>query len=100
MVVGIYIMIQRPLSVFFCSSFEKSEQKPTFALGVGSMFVFEESDSPSYQNLFDDTAFHLKHKHIDLGGWKLDDPALVHLTNITRSWKSLMNAVFVGLTSK
>jgi hypothetical protein len=62
------------------------------------MFVFEESDSPSYQNLFEDTASHLKHKHIDLGGWKRDVPALVHLTNITRSWKSLMNADFVGLS--
>ena len=48
----------------------------------------------------DGTASHLEHKHIDLGGRKREDPAPVHLTKITRSWKSLMNADFLWLSLK
>ena len=64
------------------------------------MFVFEGSVSSFYQNLVDGTASHLEHKHIDLGGRKREDPAPVHLTKITRSWKSLMNADFLWLSLK
>ncbi len=64
------------------------------------MFVFEGSLSSFYQNLVDGTASHLEHKHIDLGGGKREDPARVHLTKITRSWKSLMNADFLWLSLK
>ena len=91
-------MTLNPLSFSLCSLFQESERKPTFALRVGWMFVFEGSLSSFYQNLVDGTASHLEHKHIALVGGKREDPARVHSTNITRAWKSLMNADFLGLS--